>query len=109
MITFKTKMPNYDTLSQAMNALKAEGYNLDFNIAFDNLICKENGTCLNPSQFEIVQHYRFEGNSDPDDSSILYAIESKDGTMKGLLVNGYGIYSDPASDAMLKKLSVAHN
>lgn len=101
-------MPSYDTLSEAMNALKAEGYKLDFNIAFDNLLCKENGVCLNPSQFEIVAYYRFEGNSDPDDSSIIYAIESTDGKLKGTLVNAYSIYSDPASDAMLKKLSVAH-
>lgn len=102
-------MPAYDTLSEAMNALKAEGYILDFNIAFDNLLCRDNGVCLNPSQFEIVKYFRFEGNSNPDDSSILYAIESNDGTMKGILVNAYGIYSDPASDAMLKKLSVAHH
>jgi hypothetical protein len=102
-------MPAYDSIAEAMHGLKAEGYNLDFNIAFDNLLCQQNGVCLNPGQFEIVSYYRFEGNSDPDDSSIIYAIESNDGTMKGILVNAYGIYSDPASDAMLKKLSVAHH
>ena len=102
-------MPAYDSISTAMNGLKAEGYTLDFNIAFNNLLCKQNGACLNPGEFEIVKYYRFEGNSDPDDSSILYAIESNDGKLKGILVNAYGIYSDPASDAMLKKLSVAHN
>jgi len=102
-------MPAYDSISTAMNGLKAEGYTLDFNIAFNNLLCKQNGVCLNPGEFEIVKYYRFEGNSDPDDSSILYAIESNDGKLKGILVNAYGIYSDPASDAMLKKLSVAHN
>jgi hypothetical protein len=101
-------MPAYDSIAEAMDGLKSEGYNLDFNIAFDNLLCKQNGVCLNPGQFEIVAYYRFEGNSDPDDSSILYAIASNDGTMKGILVNAYGIYSDPASDTMLKKLSVAH-
>ena len=42
-------MPAYDTLSEAINALKAEGYILDFNIAFDNLLCRENGVCLNPN------------------------------------------------------------
>jgi len=102
-------MPSYDTLSEAMNSLKADGYNLDFNISFDTLLCKQNGVCLNPSQFEIEKYYRFEGNSDPDDSSILYAIESMDGTMKGLLVNAYSIYSESASDDVLKKLSLAHH
>jgi hypothetical protein len=103
-------MQAYDTLLAAINGLRAEGYNLDFNINFDSLLCQQSGICLNPAQFEIVQHYRFEGNSDPDDSSILYAIESLDGTMKGLLVNAYGVYSDAVSDEMVRKLAlnIAH-
>ena len=99
-------MQAYDTLIAAIYGLRSEGYELDFNIAFDTILCRQNGACLNPGQFEIVRHYRFEGNSDPDDSSILYAIESKDGLMKGLLVSAYGIYSEPVSDEMVRKLAM---
>ena len=98
-------MPEAYTLVTVLDDLKKKGYTLDFNIAFDKLQCVQNGVCLNPEQFEIVEHFRFEGDSNPDDQSILYAVESKDGTMKGVLVNAYGIYSDPVSDEMLQKLS----
>ena len=71
-------MKAYDTLVEALNDLKRRGFTTDFNIAFDKVQCSAAGTCLNPSQFEIVEHYRFEGKNDPDDSSVLYAIAAKD-------------------------------
>ena len=99
-------MPNYDTVSTAINSLKERGYKTDFNIAFDKLICKETKTCLNPDEFEITEVYRFEGESNPSDEAVLYAVESKEKNLKGTIVNGYGIYADPISDNMIKKLSI---
>lgn len=101
-------MAAYDTLSEALNELKARGYNIDFNLAFDHLKCASTGILLNPSQFEITEHYRFEGMNDPDDSSVLYAIESLDGKMKGVLVSAYGVYSETVSEDMIRKLKVHH-
>lgn len=99
-------MSNYDTVSTTLNSLKARGYTTDFNIAFDKLICAETKACLNPHEFEITEVYRFEGESNPSDEAVVYAVESKDGTMKGAMVNAYGIYADPMSDEMIKKLSM---
>jgi hypothetical protein len=99
-------MVAYDSLLDALNGLKKRGYSLDFNIAFDHIKCISTGVCLSPAQFEIVEHYRFEGMSNPDDSSVVYAIESKDGSMKGSLVSAYGMYSEGLSEEMIRKLSV---
>ena len=99
-------MNTYDNLIEALKDLKAKGFATDFNIAFDALQCSTTGTLLKPSDFEIVEHYRFEANTDPDDSSVLYVVQSKDGAMKGVLVNAYGIYSDAVSDDMIQKLKV---
>ncbi|MGI8951737.1 MAG: phosphoribosylpyrophosphate synthetase [Chitinophagaceae bacterium] len=99
-------MRAYDSLLDALNDLKKRGYTTDFNLAFDKVKCSERGVCLSPSQFEITEHYRFEGMSNPDDSSVVYVIESKDGTMKGTLVSAYSMYSEPISDEMIRKLSV---
>jgi len=41
-------MYQYDTVVAALNGLKSRGFSLDFNIAFDKLICSNSGTCLNP-------------------------------------------------------------
>ena len=101
-------MPAYDSLIDALKDLKQRGFTVDFNLAFDYVKCQASGVCLNPSQFEITEHYRFEGNSNPDDSSVVYAIESKDCSMKGTLVSAYGMYSDNISDEMIQKLRMHH-
>lgn len=99
-------METYDTLSMATDGLRKRGYTTDFNLAFDKLICNKTETCLNPGEFEITEVYRFEGETNPSDESIVFAVESKDGKMKGVFVNGYGIYADPMSDEMIDKLSM---
>lgn len=98
-------MVAYDTLSEAVNGLKKRGYTIDFNLEFDCITCKESPAPLKPSEFEITKVYRFEGDSDPADEAVVYAIESKHG-QKGVLVNGYGISADNASDEMIEKLKV---
>ncbi|MFZ6023328.1 MAG: phosphoribosylpyrophosphate synthetase [Bacteroidota bacterium] len=99
-------MKNYDNLIEAINDLKASGYDTDFNLAFDQIKCSATGTCLLPSQFDIVAHHRFEGDTDPSNSSVIYVIESHDQQMKGILISAYGVYSDPVSDEMIGKLNV---
>ncbi len=99
-------METYDTVSMATNGLKERGYTTDFNVAFDKLIYSETKACLNPDEFEITEVYRFEGETNPSDEAIVYAVESKDGKMKGVFVNAYGMYADPMSDDMIKKISM---
>lgn len=58
---------------------------------------------MSAEEFKITEVHRFEGNTDPADEAIVYAIESKDG-IKGALVNGYGASSNPAIDKLIKNL-----
>ncbi len=95
---------SYGTLSETINGLKREGYTLDFNIYEEYLGCHQADMILSPDDFEIDKVYRFEGESNPDDESILYAISSSKFNVKGLLVNGYGISSDNVSDVLIAKL-----
>ena len=99
-------MKNYDTVTEAVKGLKERGFTIDFNIAFDKLICKKNNICLHPDEFEIVETHRFEGDSNPDDEDIVYAIESKDGKVKGIITSAFGLYADPASNKIIQKLSM---
>ncbi len=96
----------YDTVTDALADLKQRGFDLDFNLAFDALNCHQKGICLMPSEFEITEHYRFEGNTDPADESIVYAIQSKKGNIKGVLVSAYGTYSENISEEMIHKLAM---
>ena len=99
---------SYGTLSETINGLKKEGYTLDFNIRQECLVCSITNTVLSPDDFEIDKVYRFEGMSNPDDQAILYAISSPKFDVKGVLVNGYGISADDATDAMIEKLKTHH-
>lgn len=102
-------MKSYTTLSEAVNDLQKRGYTTDFKLCSDGIECPVQEIKLHPDHFEIVESYRFDGMTDPADEAIVYAIESKDGRMKGMLINGYGIYTDSLSDEMLKKLKEHHS
>ena len=93
----------YDTVSSAVNGLKARGFITDFNLEENCLICREHRHEIN--DFEIVEVYRFEGNTDPADEAAVYGIESKKGK-KGVLVTGYGASADGVSAEMARKLAI---
>ena len=96
----------YDTLSQAIGGLRDRGFTIDFNLEENCLVCHAGR--LNIDEFEIVETHRFEGDSNPDDMSILYGIQSHSG-LKGLLVSGYGISAEGVSAEMAKKLQIHRN
>lgn len=67
-------------------------------------MCNQNNTILQPEEFQIDKVYRFEGASNPEDQSILYAISSPKFKIKGTLVNGYGISYDEQNSKLIEKL-----
>jgi hypothetical protein len=93
----------YDTVSLAVNGLKTRGYITDFNLEENCLVCQDGRYEI--GDFEIVEVHRFEGNTDPADEAVVYAIESKNGK-KGVLVTGYGASAEGMSAEMAKKLSI---
>ena len=99
-------MEAYDTVVEALNGLKARGYTTNFNIAFDKLICSEKKHVLNPDEFEITEVYRFEGDTNPGDEDVVYAVESKKGDIKGVFSGAFGLYADSVSTDMLRKLAM---
>lgn len=98
-------MESYSTLSEAIEALKKQGYTEDYNLGENCLECKTRGANYNVDAFHVDRFFRFEGMTDPDDSSILYAISASDGS-KGLLVDAYGAYANSISEELLAKLKV---
>lgn len=97
-------MNTMTTVSEVLNKLKKDGYTVDFNLTDNCLVCHGNSLQINPDEFVIDKHYRFEGASDPADEAIVYAISSTIHNLKGTLVNGYGIYSDTMAEEMIKAL-----
>jgi len=96
-------MEYYSDLVDALKGLKARGYTLDFNLKKDRIVTADKH-CL-PHEFEVDEYHRFEGMSNPDDNSIIYAITTDDGR-KGTLIAAYGVYDDDASKALIEKLTI---
>ena len=97
-------MKTYNTLSEAIADLQTKGYTYDLNLKQDCVECKALNQKMLADEFEIDQAYRFEGDTSPDNSSILYAISSEKFNLKGLLVDAYGIYADPLNEELIQKL-----
>jgi hypothetical protein len=95
------------TLTETINQLRQQGYTEDFNLKEDCIECKAQRSKISADDFVVDKYYRFEGETDPSDESVLYAISSKDQKLKGILVNGYGIYTEPMTDEMIQKLSIS--
>lgn len=100
-------MKSYSTLSEAINGLKKRGYTEDFNLQPDCVHCQNLNLRWQPEKFTVDEYHRFEGMSNPDDNSILFAISSDDG-VKGTLVDAYGMYAANLNDAMVRKLTVKY-
>ena len=81
------------TLTECINVITKRGYKTNFLALNDNKIKGEREKPYKPYDVKITNFYRFEGDSDPGDSSILYVIETSDGD-KGYLTNAYGPYAD---------------
>ncbi|WP_158826694.1 phosphoribosylpyrophosphate synthetase [Mucilaginibacter lacusdianchii] len=99
-------MRNYETLVDATNDLMKRGYtaNLSFDDDADNIQDKDQNIHLTADDFEVDEFYRFEGASNPDDMSIVYAISSMKHNLKGVLVDAYGTYANNSSSAIEAKL-----
>ncbi len=86
-------MPYMKSLSSCLEKMIEEGFTDDFKALPEGLQSLRTDRIYQPGDVRIVNFYRFEGASNPDDMSILYAIEAKDG-IKGTLVDAYGAYAD---------------
>lgn len=105
------KQNTYDTVTEAMIELKKLGYTLNFSeLNYSLRMVTQLATIvLTPDDYKIDQFYRFEGNADPADAMILYAISSRNSPLKGLVVNGYGMYEDKITSDIVNQLNAHPN
>ncbi|SEL11189.1 hypothetical protein [Parapedobacter koreensis] len=80
-------------ITVVMERLQEKGYGRELTIAKDGAYFEGEPKMYTPSQLTIVKVYRFEGESDPADMAVIYAIQADDGQV-GYLLNAYGTYSD---------------
>ena len=99
-------MAVYDTVTQAVNDLHRRGYSDDLMTGSNCLLCRKKGVSLDPDDFQIDEYHRFEGFTNPEDQSIVYAISSEKHGVKGVLVNAYGPDASDLTQELVSKLAV---
>lgn len=94
------------TLSTVLEKLRLKKQDNEFTMT-DNGFTGGNNKIYNAEDLTIIKTYRFEGESDPADSCILYVIEANDGRI-GYSLDAYGVYSnhDEQYDEFIKKVKV---
>lgn len=97
-------MKTYNNLVEATNDLMKRGYTENLSLEGDTVDDKDKNIHMVADDFEIDEFYRFEGASNPDDNSIVYAVSSPKYNLKGVLVNAFGTYANNSSSAIEAKL-----
>lgn len=91
------------SLVSCIRSLQESGYTDNFKVSNEVLLSPEREKTYKPEEISIRNFYRFEGPSDPADNSILYAIETNDGS-KGTLTDSYGPYADPEIEKFIQQV-----
>lgn len=84
------------TLTSVLERLRVKKHDNEFRMTPQGFT-PGNNKYYNPEDLKIIRTYRFEGESDPGDNTIVYLIEAKDGLI-GYSMDAYGAYSDHGDD-----------
>lgn len=89
-------------LVDVLATVRKNGYTLDFMVTEDNRLAVMNSKeSFSPEQVQIVDFYRFEHDTNPDDMAILYVLETASG-LKGTISDAYGTYSDDRTEQFMR-------
>jgi hypothetical protein len=95
------------TVSAVLEKLRLKKRDKEFRMTPEGFTAGT-GKFFNPEDLKIIRTYRFEGESDPSDSSIIYLIEANDGLV-GYSLDAYGVYSEHGEDGyddFIKKVPI---
>ncbi len=85
-----------NTMSQILEKLRLKKRDNEFRIVPEGFTTGNN-RFYQPEDLKIIKTYRFEGDSDPNDNSVIYIFEAKDGLI-GYAIDSYGAYSNHEND-----------
>ena len=88
-LRLKLESKDFDHLTEALSYLDSLGYERQFTPDEQGLSDTGSGKKYPVESLRFTAQYRFEGMSDPDDSTELFAVVTEDG-IKGTLILSYG-------------------
>ena len=99
-------MRTYNSMLDAIQDLKRKNFKHNFKLNEANeMECLENGKTYSTDQMRILRFFRFEGQSNPSDMSIVFAVICDDG-LKGIITSSYGPYADLKLLSFMDKVKI---
>ena len=98
-------MEKYNTKTEAIIGLQKKGYELDFILNNEYLLCVQDRELISPDDFEITETYSFKSKLLPGEQHIIYAINSVHNGLKGILMTPYSAFTGGLSIHLWSKLS----
>jgi hypothetical protein len=93
-----------EDLAHAVERLTRAGYQDEFRAERGGLRAVQAGRMFDPESLVVEEVERFEGESDPGDEAVVYALRSESSGTRGTYVVTYGTYVDPADAEMMRRL-----
>jgi len=95
-----------ETLVSAVQRLERAGYADALRARPDGFLAVRTGRILPPETLIVDEIVRFEGESDPADEAVLFALRSRDDSVRATFVAAYGPSADPVSGSLIRRLEI---
>jgi hypothetical protein len=102
-------MENYSSKTEAIIGLQKKGYDLDFILNNEYLLCLQDSELISPDDFEVAETYSFESKATSGDQHLIYAINSVHNGIKGILMTPYSAFTRGLSIHLWSKLAANLN
>jgi hypothetical protein len=96
-----------ETLRAAIARLEGAGYTEALRAHPGGFRELQTGRIHPPESMIVDEVVRFEGESDPEDEAVLFALRSQDGSLRATFVATYGPSADPVSAPLIRRLDGA--
>jgi len=93
-----------ESLRDAMDRLAARGYAHDLRAQGGRLCDLVTGEEYDPELLAVDEVVRFEGDSDPDEQAVLFALRSPEGSMLGVYTVVFGPSMPPEDGDVVRRL-----
>ena len=100
-------MENYNNRAEAIIDLQKQGYDQDFVIKNEHILCVQDSELISPDDFEVISAYRFDGAKRPKDNYVIYAIRSMHNDLKGILMASYSAFGKGLAIHLWSKLAAS--
>jgi hypothetical protein len=100
-----SKSTDMETMDAAVERLERAGYADELRASEAGFLEVRTGRIHSPETLVVDEIVRFEGESDPADEAVLFALRARDQSMRGTFVATYGPSADPISAPLIRRLN----